>query len=598
MIRLLEKNVAGKIAAGEVIERPISVVKELVENSIDAGSSDVVVEIKKGGTEYIRVTDDGMGIAEEEAELAFMRHATSKIEKAEDLDALTSLGFRGEALASIAAVSRTELITKTRDQKTGIKLSIEGSQVTYKEKVGCPDGTSIIVGDLFFNTPARRKFLKSQAAEAASIIEFVTRMALAYPDIKFRMINNDAILFATRGNGSRLDAIITVSGRKESSKLLEVYGESQGMKLTGFISGPGESRANRKEQIFFVNGRNVDSKVIEKGINKAYKERLFEGRYPICYLFIEVEPDTLDVNIHPNKREIRFDDNERVTEFIEETLKNALLSQDSIPEIAAGKIYEPAKSVIPEYKKEEKYSEQIDVKNILSTMRENENISHDSNIFVIETPSTYESNKIIEKETIKEPAPVIHKVLDFNELQVIGVLFETYILASLDDEFYLVDQHAAHERVFYEKLAVRMERRDTFSQEIMIPITFDCSWEGTDWIEPLLDFGYVIEPFGPGIYAARAIPDFFDQSGAETFLKDYVAALDDDIDFESRELKDMLATRACKSAVKGGDILSGPEISALMEDLSKCRNPYSCPHGRPTFIKMSRYEIEKRFKRV
>ncbi|MBQ9179840.1 MAG: ATP-binding protein, partial [Firmicutes bacterium] len=228
MIRLLEKNVAGKIAAGEVIERPIYVVKELVENSIDAGSSDIVVEIKKGGTEYIRVTDDGMGIAEEEAELAFMRHATSKIEKAEDLDALTSLGFRGEALASIAAVSRTELITKTREQKTGIKLSIEGSQVTDKEKIGCPDGTSIIVGDLFFNTPARRKFLKSQAAEAASIIEFVTRMALAYPDIKFRMINNDAILFATRGNGSRLDAIMTVSGRKESSKLLEVYGESQG----------------------------------------------------------------------------------------------------------------------------------------------------------------------------------------------------------------------------------------------------------------------------------------------------------------------------------------------------------------------------------
>ena len=598
MIRLLEKNVAGKIAAGEVIERPISVVKELVENSIDAGSSDIVVEIKKGGTEYIRVTDDGMGIAEEEAELAFMRHATSKIEKAEDLDALTSLGFRGEALASIAAVSRTELITKTREQKTGIKLSIEGSQVTDKEKIGCPDGTSIIVGDLFFNTPARRKFLKSQAAEAASIIEFVTRMALAYPDIKFRMINNDAILFATRGNGSRFDAIITVSGRKESSKLLEVYGESQGMKLTGFISGPGESRANRKEQIFFVNGRNVDSKVIEKGINKAYKERLFEGRYPICYLFIEVEPDTLDVNIHPNKREIRFDDNERVSEFIEETLKNALLSQDSIPEIAAGRISEPAKSEIPEYKKEEKYSEQIDVKNILSTMRENENISHDSNIFVKETPSTYESNKIIEKETVIEPAPVIHKGLDFSELQVIGVLFETYILASLDDEFYLVDQHAAHERVFYEKLTDRMERRDTFSQEIMIPITFDCSWEGTDWIEPLLDFGYVIEPFGPGIYAARAIPDFFDQSGAETFLKDYVAALDDDMDFESSELKDMLATRACKSAVKGGDVLSKPEISALMEDLSKCRNPYSCPHGRPTFIKMSRYEIEKRFKRV
>ena len=599
MIKLLDKNVAGKIAAGEVIERPISVVKELVENSIDAGSDDIVVEIKKGGAEYIRVTDNGQGIEADEAEMAFMRHATSKIEKAEDLDDLHSLGFRGEALASIAAVSRTELITKTKDSKTGIKLCIEGSTITEITPVGCPDGTNLTVSDLFYNTPARRKFLRSQAAEAAAIIDFVTRMALAYPNIKFRMINNESILFATRGTGDRLEVINTVSGRKQSSKLLEVRNSMDGITVEGYISGPGESRANRKEQIFFVNGRNVDSKVIEKGINKAYRERLFEGRYPICYLFINVEPDTLDVNIHPNKREIRFDDNDKITEIVAESLKNALMSRESIPEISR----EPAKkSIMPEIKnlkEEEKSAEQIDVKNILSTIREEENNSQQLPNMVSETRVSYEHSSEDSADTtpVRQSAEV-NKKLDFDDLDVLGVLFETYILTSSGDDFYMIDQHAAHERVFYEELTDRMNNREAFSQEIMIPISFDCKWEGDDWINPLKEMGFVIEPFGPSIYAARAIPEFFDQAQAESFLKDYVASLDDDMDFFSSELKDMLATRACKKAVKANDHLSKAEISALLADLSKCRNPYSCPHGRPTFIKMTRYEIERRFKRV
>lgn len=632
MIKLLGKTVSDKIAAGEVVEKPVSVVKELVENSIDAGATQLIVEIKKGGSEYIRVTDDGSGIDPDEAEMAFLRHATSKIEFAEDLDALETLGFRGEALASICAVSRMELITKTRNNKTGIKVSMEGGVNVEKTPLGCPDGTTVVVRDLFYNTPARRKFMRSQASETSAVTDLMTKIALAYPNIKVRMISNDNVLFATRGTGDRLDALVTVLGRQITGKLLPVHSENDSFQLEGYISGPGESRANRKNQVYFVNGRTVSSKVLEKGVDQAYKERLFEGRYPMAYLFLRVKPDTIDVNIHPTKQEIRFDDNDAVSGFIKEAVKDALMSKDAIPEIKPERIppSNVEKATFPHFDankgsdedpnkgfKEEsnegsnkksvgtlddtflsrqkdkddehqisektivKDSKQLDVKSLLSSIRE-------------------EESKVMERqeEYVAEVKSIEPAKLDFSQLEYKGVIFATYIMAVLDDEFYMIDQHAAHERIFYEQLTERMEKEVKFSQQVMIPITFQCKRDDDDWMQPLAGFGFEIDEFGPYTFAARAIPEFFDISQAEEFLLDYVDMLDDIKDFESPMIKDKLATRACKSAVKANDDLKEAEIKQLLNDLAKCKNPYSCPHGRPTFIKMTRYDIEKRFKRV
>lgn len=602
MIKLLGKTVSDKIAAGEVIESPVSVVKELVENSIDAGAKSIVVDIKKGGADYIRVTDDGSGIPGDEAELAFLRHATSKIEKVEDLDSLDSLGFRGEALASIAAVSRTELITKTKDARMGTRIVIEGGVVVENTGTGCPDGTTIIVSDLFYNTPARRKFLKSPSSESAKITELMTNIAMAYPDIKVRMINNDTTLFATRGTGRRIDAIATVSGRHDSRNLLPVISEEEGLKIEGYVTGPGESRPNRKGQIFFVNGRIVDSKVIEKGINNAYRERLFEGRYPSAYLFIETDPETLDVNIHPNKREIRFDDNDIVANFVENSIKTALMTGESVPEMSIGseninegikreekigtntiisnKNNSWEKKVASEFNGNNDAEEQVDVTNLLSNIRK-------ENSSLREEIATYEVPEV----------PATSSIPNLTEYNIVGTLFSTYIILSDEESMYMVDQHAAHERVFYEELKEKLANSRPAGQEIMIPITFD-TYREDGWKGPLLDFGFVIDDFGPGTYAARTIPEFFDIEGAESFIKDYLDMLDEDPDYESPKLKDRIATMACKKAVKANDNLKEAEIRQLLKDLSACENPYSCPHGRPTFVKMTKYEIEKRFKRV
>ena len=621
MIKLLGKTVSDKISAGEVIERPLSVVKELVENSIDAGATELVVEIRKGGTEYIRVTDNGSGIPSDEAELAFLRHATSKIEKAEDLDELITLGFRGEALPSIAAVSRTEMLTKTQDNKTGIKLCIEGGQVTENSPAGCPDGTTIIVRDLFYNTPARRKFMGSKAAETGAVTDLMTNIALAYPDIKVRMISNENILFSTRGTGNRLDVIITTSGRHISDRLLTVSMEDEGWKVSGYVSGPGESRSSRKNQVFFVNGRVIRSKVMEKGLDMAYRERLFEGRHPIAYLFMEVDPGDLDVNIHPTKQEIRFDDDEKAADFIRRAVSATLMSAESVPDIHLRRdnvahiekkthniestdqsdtnmtSKDPETDIKtnrqdPETEttnvktgftgSEPEKTVQVDIKNILSTIREEESR-------VSEHQTEYNAETIVRNKAGEIP---------FNDLELKGTIFGTYILAVFEDTFYMIDQHAAHERIFYEQLNSRMAASEKFSQQVMIPITFTCNREEEDWIEPLSGFGFEIENFGPSTYIARGIPDFFDLTQSEEFIHDYIDTLDETGNFQSSAIKDRLALRACKSAVKANDHLKEAEIKQLISDLSKCQNPYSCPHGRPTFIKLTRYDIEKRFKRV
>ena len=598
MIKLLEKKVADKIAAGEVVDRPLSVVKELVENSIDAGSDAVVVEIKKGGKNYIRVSDNGCGINAEEVTTAFKRHATSKITAAEDLESIQTLGFRGEALASIAAVSRTELITKTAESKTGTSITVEGGETAGISAIGCDSGTTVIVRDLFYNVPARYKFMKSDSAEAGLITEFVSQMALAYPDIKFKLINNESVQFLTQGRGDRYNSILTIYSKDIGKSLIPIEYETGEMKLEGYVSNVGESRNSRKNQIFFVNGRVITSRVMDTAVKNAYKERLFMGRFPIAFLFLSVKPDTLDVNIHPNKKEIRFDDEKSVEQFVTEAIKQALSTKDAAPAVNASLIkpekpenkvktpltaqeteteIKPAPEKVIISRKPEK-TNQLNIKELLSTMREESEIRENTSII----------------------KPAVSRPFEFTGLTVRGSVFATYIIAEDDSDMYLIDQHAAHERIFYEKLIKQFETEEKLHQPVLMPVIFSLPVTVTDeqWLNVLSDMGYTIEHFGERIYRITEIPMFMGISEAEDFVKDFISSINEETDLKSQKTLDTIASKACKSAVKANDNLSDIEITQLIKDLAGCDNPFSCPHGRPTFIKLGKYQIERMFRRV
>ncbi|MHC1722267.1 MAG: DNA mismatch repair endonuclease MutL [Aminipila sp.] len=650
MIKVLSKNVADKIAAGEVVDRPLSIVKELVENAIDAGATNITVEIRNGGKTYIRVTDNGSGINESEVELAFLRHATSKIITDEDLNSILTLGFRGEALSSIAAVSRVELITKTAEAKTGVSLKIHGGEVFEKSATGCPDGTTIIVSDLFYNTPARLKFMKTDATESTLIIDFISKIALAYADIRIRLINNGTILFSTNGKGDKYSNIITVYSKAVGEGLIYISSENESMSLEGYISRPDYSKTNRKQQIFFVNGRVISNKVMDYAVQEGYSERLFEGRYPIAYLFFKIKPELVDVNIHPNKKEVRFHQDMEVKNFIAQSIKRGLLSQQAIPQIKSNhviknwenksvkesvsenmslsklpfsqkinpivdkvmptyntpvekneqgdfkqkvqeaKVNEKVVNVLSENKQEIKKSEvsqeQVDIKNVLSMLaKEQEEVN-------------YKPNEVINTASI-ELAPVESF---FKKLTITGNIFNTYITAIDNNCFYLIDQHAAHERIFYEQLLRQYKSEEKIHQTILTPIMVEVSYSikstESSWVQILRNMGFEIEPFGAKAYVVKEIPMFMDLSEAQNMVNYFLENIAENVDIENEAKVNKIITKACKSAVKANDILSMEECKRLLEDLSKCENPYSCPHGRPTFIKMTKYEIEKMFKRV
>lgn len=615
MIQVLEKSVADKIAAGEVVDKPLSIVKELVENSIDAGATSITIEIQKGGKSYIRVTDNGCGIPADQVETAFLRHATSKIYKAADLEHIQTLGFRGEALASISAVSRTEIITKTAEEKTGTRLVIEGSQIAEREITGCPEGTTIVVRDLFYNTPARKKFMRSDAAESSAVIEFVSHVTLAYANIRVRMVNNGSMLFSTPGNGKLYSNILTVFSRDIGDQLIPIQAEEGEMKLEGYVSGPGQSKPTRKHQIFFVNGRVVNSKVIQKGVSNAYADRLFEGRFPIAILFFRFPPDRLDVNIHPNKREVRFHDESSVTGFVEQALRKALLSKESIPAVKKKDLFrkpEPVTLADPGKLEGKAEEDQIDVKKLLSTLRKEEQMQETSPSQVKEAFNAYQSPEPIalpKQAMAKAPAdqsviqaPATPPPFDFDTLTITGTIFATYITAVDEDAFYLIDQHAAHERIFFEKLMAQYRNQETHGQPIMFPIMLNVSHSADqnaeDWLAALGQMGFGAEPFGPRTYAVKEIPMFMGLEEAQFFLKDFVDGLGDGKLLDNLPVIEKIIMRSCKSAVKAHDHLQDSEIQQLIQDLRQCENPFSCPHGRPTFIKMTQYEIEKMFKRV
>ena len=607
MIKILEKHIADKIAAGEVIDRPVSIVKELVENALDAEATSVTVEIRDGGRTYIRVTDNGFGIEEADVETAFRRHATSKISDVRDLDCIGTLGFRGEALASISAVSRTELITKTADSKSGRRVVVEASEVLENTAVGCPEGTTVTVRDLFFNVPARYKFLASDASESRKIIDFVSRIALSYPDVRFSMINGKNRVFTTSGKGNILANIISIYGKDIGEGLIPVSASAGGFTLKAFVSSPDRTLPSRSRQIFCVNGRIIASSVLEHALDKAYAERMFKGRFPIAFLFLSMPPEKLDVNIHPTKKEIRFDDNSEVEDFVADAITAALKGEQAVPDVSAevaSRQKEPANlpqsaadpqpaflgedtfhyEMPARSKQEQGEQERIDIRTVLGSMRESQNAE-------------------VRKQQSPDPVPEeVNRPFDFENLTIIGAVFNTYILAQDEDCFYMFDQHAAHERVFYEKLMRQFEAEEKVSQQMLVPLSFSVASEVAEsensWIEQVRAMGYDIEFFGNNTYIVREIPAFMEMSEAEAFLVDLFGAFRDKPDLTNHRTLDKIITRSCKSAVKGGDTLDAAEVEALMTQLRACRNPFSCPHGRPTFIKMTRYELERMFKRA
>lgn len=621
-INLLDKAVSDKIAAGEVIERPVSIVKELVENSIDAGATSIVVEIKKGGHDYLRVTDNGSGIEKNQIEKAFIRHATSKISSEKDLENLITLGFRGEALASIAAVTRMEVVSKTSDEKTGIKLTIHAGEIISKSSIGCPDGTTMIIRDLFYNTPARLKFMKSESSDTSQITSFMSNIAIGFPKISFRYIVNGKIVFTTDGSGELKNSIMQVYNHNDFTNLIEINDEIPGLKISGLISRPSINRNTRKMQIYLVNGRVIESKVIDEGIGEGYRERLFEGRFPIAFLLLELDPKAIDVNIHPNKKVIKFDDEKRVKDFIADTIHSAITSADSVPRpISENTLSE---KIIDQTSVNISNSVQSDMENsdasqddyfvdiyskpghdstkqmsLASILRE-ENIARENSYNSIEQEKAQEREQLLSNFDMEHTAEI-----PWEYLRPIGIVFATYILATDDVYFYIIDQHAAHERIYYEKFVTSyMEECHSGSttQLLAVGIVVDLTPQEESLIESkmniLQSLGFEIESFGPGSVIIRGVPDFMNMEEAESFARNIIEDSDENADVRNQVAIDKLITKSCKSAVKANDYLTDEEVSSLLSTLRNCKNPYSCPHGRPTIIKFSKYEMERMFKRA
>ncbi|MGN1191133.1 MAG: DNA mismatch repair endonuclease MutL [Dorea sp.] len=633
-IQVLDSVTIDKIAAGEVIERPASVVKELVENAIDAGSSSIVVEIKDGGISLIRITDNGSGIEREDVPAAFLRHSTSKIRTADDLIHIGSLGFRGEALSSIAAVSQVELITKTREQMFGTKYRIAGGKEEELEDTGAPDGTTFLVRQLFYNTPARRKFLKTPMTEASHVGDLMTRMALSHPDISFQFLNNGQSKLHTSGNGNLRDVIYHIYGREIAANLLPVDYESMGMKITGFLGKPLISRGNRNFENYYINGRYVKSNIISKAIEDAYKDYTMQHKYPFVVLHIAMDGESIDVNVHPTKMELRFNRQQEVYNTVYAAVDQGLHEKELIPqvEIDLPKIRKtepekpscqptaphadaPDKAVIPVPKER-------DLDYFMKKMRERVMAAHEQEV----RKKDYEQDShAVERDQIREtkvlyevknedPAPE-GKQLDLfeeklltqearAEYKLIGQVFETYWLVEYHDSLYIIDQHAAHERVLYEKTLRSMKTREYTSQMISPPIILNLSMQEAELLNQYMDqftrIGFEIEEFGQDSYAVRAVPDNLFSIAKKDLLLQMLDGLSDELNrnLSPEIIDEKIASMSCKAAVKGNMKLSAAEVDTLIGELLTLENPYHCPHGRPTIIAMTKKELEKKFKRI
>jgi DNA mismatch repair protein MutL len=669
-IALLDQSTINQIAAGEVIERPAAVVKELVENAIDAGASAVTVEIKEGGISFIRITDNGVGILEEDIPLVFLRHSTSKIRSATDLLTVTSLGFRGEALSSIAAIAQVELVTKTAESFTGIRYLISGGEEKSLEQIGCPNGTTFLIRNLFYNTPARRKFLKSPVTEAGYIQDIMERLVVSHPNVSFKFINNNQVKLHTSGNTNLKDILYHVYGRDIITHLEYVEASCTDIKIQGFIAKPIVTRGNRNYENYFINGRYIKSGLIYKAIEEAYKPYIMTHRYPFTSLHIDINSELIDVNVHPAKLEIRFKNSDDLYNLIYNTVKAAIEGKELIPKVTLTeekdiitieqKIPEPFEvnriknsttvesANVPKNDTKNDYSTNsfvnnnysqrfsssrtYDVKKVDKELDDIFGVNKDVN--VIKSEGELEAIKNTEigslEHVISNASNLVHETITYEESvkkeeslqklvkpeqlsflsekavishRIIGQVFKTFWLVEYGDAMFMIDQHAAHEKVMYEKIMSTLKDREISSQLLEPPIIMSFSMREeealTNNMKLFHKLGFEIEEFGGNEYAIRGVPnDFYGLNVKEVFTELIDGLVEDGYSGTPEIVLEKMASMSCKAAVKGNTILSYEEAKVLIDMLLTLDNPYHCPHGRPTIISMSKYEMEKKFKRI
>lgn len=633
-INLLDSSTIDKIAAGEVVERPASVVKELVENAIDAGADSITVEIKEGGISFIRVTDNGSGIEKEQVKKAFLRHATSKIKTVEDLLGVSSLGFRGEALSSIAAVAQVELITKTADALTGIRCCIDGGVEKEFEEIGAPNGTTFLIRNLFFNTPPRRKFLKTAATEGGYICDLMEHMAMSKPHVAFQYIQNGQTRFHTSGNGELKEIIYRIYGRATAAELIWIESSCEGVKLSGYLGRPVLNRANRNFENYFVNHRYIKSEVISKAIEEGYRNYLMQHKYPFTVLHFTIDPDLLDVNVHPAKMEVRFLNQMHFYEFVVRSVEQGMQEKELIPDITltppepaqdivmtkqkAPEPFETQRSELYKVAEESQYHvEMAENSDITAKMQDNlQNTALGRVIGSLGSRETSQNDKVHASVIKQKDHIFVEKPEQMNffsdkilsreasvSYHILGQLFDTYWLIAYEDKLLMIDQHAAHEKVKYERLVKQLREKEILSQNLNPPVivTLSGAEESVlkEYQEQFQALGFEIESFGGNEYAIRSVPvDLYGCKEEEMLL----AVLEDlsghSVKGAPEIVYEKLASMACKAAVKGNSSMSRPEIEALIQELLELENPYHCPHGRPTMISMSQHEIERKFKRI
>ncbi|MBO7729927.1 MAG: DNA mismatch repair endonuclease MutL [Lachnospiraceae bacterium] len=585
-IHILDQLTIDKIAAGEVVERPLNVVKELMENAIDANATSLSVEIRDGGTSMIRITDNGVGIDKEQIQKAFYRHSTSKISSADDLSFVTSLGFRGEALSSIAAVSKVELCTKTKESMTGTIYKISGGKEISMEDAGLPDGTTVIVRDLFYNTPARLKFLKTAQTEAGYIQDMVNKIALSHPEIAIKLTSNGAVRLSTSGNGDLKSTIYAVFGRDITSHLLSVDGVYDTLSVNGYIAAPEIARSNRNFELFFVNGRYVKDPVLSSAVEEAFRGYQMKGTFPFTVLNLRIEPELMDVNVHPAKLEIRFYDNEQIFLAVKDAVSSVLYKRENIPSFTVGPKEEDKEPVSVKQSVPEPFED--------NRVRQISVFSEES-VYPVENevPVSFEQTSFV--PFISEEAREKHRL--------IGVIFDTYWIAEYQDSLFIIDQHAAHEKVLYEKFLENIKNGVHYSQKLMPSLIVTLTPKEVEVLdrfhEQLSELGFEVSSYGGSEYAISAVPaDLYTLDESELFLS-FLEELTILLPSVSSELLlSRIASAACKAAVKGGNRLTFTEANALIDQLLSLDNPYNCPHGRPTIIQMSKSELERKFKRI
>lgn len=632
-IAVLSQNTIDKIAAGEVVERPASVVKELVENAIDAGATAITVEIKEGGISFIRVTDNGGGIPKEQVPLAFLSHATSKITQAEDLLQITSLGFRGEALSSISAVSQMEVITKAPEDFMGVRYVIEGGQEKVLEDVGAPNGTTMLVRNLFFNTPARKKFLKTAMTEAGYVSSYMEQLALSHHNISFKYMVNGQLRLHTSGNANLKDVIYGIYGRDITRELLPVQYEVSGLSVSGFIGKPSIARGNRNFENYYINGRYVKSKLLMKAIEEAYKPYMMQHKYPFVCLQYDIHGEDVDVNVHPTKMEVRFQNQSAIYNATYDLITDALAGKEIIPEVsltpkpAVGEKQAQIKEEkipVPEPFEKNRIAEEKPVYapvGLRPASAEPKTESKAEPINVNEPikprePEIQAKPEEQKKEAFPKEKQAVEKAeqleLFDNRLlskearihhRIIGQLFDTYWLVEYDNKFYIIDQHAAHEKVLYERFLKEFAKKEILSQMISPPSLISLNLQESNLLKANLEifreFGFEISEFGGKEYSIHAVPaNIYGVSVQELFIQILDSLEQEHVSKTPDILAERIATAACKAAVKGNNRLSVKEADALIDELLNLENPYNCPHGRPTIISMTKYELEKKFKRI